>query len=258
MAIFACWVLGGAAACALGGLQLWRGAARYRWHAQLDFGLARRLVVVGLPNHLLTLADRAPGLILPIIVTELLSPTMNAFWYVVWMMAWLVFVIPVQVGMTLFSEASHRPAAIDQLVRHGLRVSLAIGTAAAVCMAALASILLSLMGPRYASGGTDALRVLVWGVVPAAVIQVYYARSRAVRRLWEAIATATVTGTATVAAAAAAGAQWGLTAMALAWVVTQSLAALWAVWRLKALRGTRLRRRTGAEPRFAAVVRERV
>ena len=258
MAIFACWVVGAAAACVLGGLQLWRGVARYSWRPQLDFRLAQRLIVIGLPNHLLTLADRAPGLVLPIIVTELLSPTTNAFWYVVWMMAWVVLVIPVQVGMTLFSEASHRPAAIDQLVRHGLRVSLAIGTAAAVCMAALASILLSLMGPRYASGGTDALRVLVWGVVPAAVIQVYYARSRAVRRLWEAIATATVTGTATVAAAAAAGAQWGLTAMALAWVVTQSLAALWAVWRLKALRGTRLRRRTGAEPRFAAVVRERV
>jgi O-antigen/teichoic acid export membrane protein len=258
MAIFACWVIGGAAACALGGLQLWRGVARYRWRAQLDFGLARRLVIVGLPNHLLTLADRAPGLILPVIVTELLSPTMNAFWYAVWMMAWLVFVIPVQVGMTLFSEASHRPQAIDQLVRHGLRVGLGIGAAAAVGMAALASVALSLMGPRYASGGTDALRVLVWGVVPAAVIQVYYARSRAVRRLWEAIAAAMVSGTLTVAAAATAGAEWGLTAMALAWLGVQSLAAVWAVWRLQAFKGNRVRGGAGTGHRFPAAVRERV
>jgi O-antigen/teichoic acid export membrane protein len=258
MAIFACWVVGGAAACALGALQLWRGAARYRWRPVLDFGLARRLIVVGMPNHLLTLADRAPGLVLPVIVTELLSPTTNAFWYAVWMMGWVVFVIPVQVGMTVFSEASHRPAAIDQLVRHGLRVGLGIGTAAAVCMAALASVALSFMGPRYASGGTDALRILVWGVVPAAVIQVYYARSRAVRRLWEAIATATVTGVATVTAAAVAGAEWGLAAMALAWVTVQSVAAVWAVWRLHVLSGDRLGRRTGAQPRFPAAVRERV
>jgi O-antigen/teichoic acid export membrane protein len=242
MAIFACWVIGGAAACALGALQLWRGAARYRWRPALDPGLARRLVVVGLPNHLLTLADRAPGLLLPVLVTELLSPTANAFWYAVWMMAWVVFMIPVQVGMTLFSEASHRPAAIDKLIRHGLRVGLGIGTVAAIGMAALASVALSLMGPRYASGGTDALRVLVWGVVPAAVIQVYYARSRAVRRLWEAIAMATVSGTLTVAATAAAGAQWGLTAMALAWVIVQSIAAAWAVWRLRVLAGRRAAR----------------
>jgi O-antigen/teichoic acid export membrane protein len=258
MAIFACWVVGGAAACLLGALQLWRGAARYRWRPQLDVGLARRLIVVGLPNHLLTLADRAPGLLLPVIVTELLSPTMNAFWYAVWMMAWVVFVIPVQVGMTLFSEASHRPDDIDQLVRHGLRVGLGIGVAAAVCMAGLASIALSLMGPRYANGGTDALRVLVWGVIPAAVIQTYYARTRAVRRLWEAIAMATVSGTATVVGAAIAGSEWGLTAMALAWVAVQSLAAVWAVWRLQVLRGNPVHSRAGPAPRFPAAVRERV
>lgn len=258
MAIFACWVIGGAAACALGALQLWRGAARYRWRPALDPGLARRLVVVGLPNHLLTLADRAPGLLLPVLVTELLSPTANAFWYAVWMMAWVVFMIPVQVGMTLFSEASHRPAAIDKLIRHGLRVGLGIGTVAAIGMAALASVALSLMGPRYASGGTDALRVLVWGVVPAAVIQVYYARSRAVRRLWEAIAMATVSGTLTVAATAAAGAQWGLTAMALAWVIVQSIAAAWAVWRLHVLAGRRAERPADPELELSTAVQESV
>jgi O-antigen/teichoic acid export membrane protein len=191
------------------------------------------LIVTGLPNHLLTLMDRAPGLVLPVIVTELLSPTMNAFWYAVWMMAWVVFVIPVQVGMTLFSEATHRPEAIDKLVRHGLRVGLGLGLGAAVGMAALASVALSLMGARYANGGADALRVLVWGVVPAAVLQVYYARARAMRRLWEAVATATVGGIACVAAAAGAGASWGLTAMALGWVLAQSAAAVWALWRLR-------------------------
>ncbi len=232
MAIFGCWVAGGAAACGLGALQLWRGAARYRWRPELDRVLAWRLITTGLPNHLLSLMDRAPGLILPVIVTEVLSPTMNAFWYAVWMMAWVVFVIPVQVGMTMFSEATHRPEAIDKLVRHGLRVGLGIGVAAAVGMAALASFALSLMGRRYAAGGTDALRILVWGVVPAAIIQVYYARARASRRLWEAIGAATVSGIVSVVAATIAGAHWGLTAMAVAWVITQSVAAVWALWRL--------------------------
>lgn len=256
MAIFACWVLGGAAACALGAVQLRRGVARYRWRAELDLGLARRLVVVGLPNHLLTLADRAPGLVLPVIVTELLSPTMNAFWYAVWMMAWVVFVIPVQVGMTLFSEASHQPAAIDRLVRHGLRVGLGLGAAAAVAMAALASVALALMGPRYASGGTSALRVLVLGVIPAAVIQMYYARSRAGRRLGEAIAAATVSGTVTVAAAAVAGARWGLEAMAVAWVLAQSLAAGWALWRLHGMHRDRVGRRLEPPKAFPAAAQD--
>ena len=235
MALFACWVLGAAAACVLGGAQLRRAVGRYSYRPRLERPLARRLVVVGLPNHALTLADRAPGLLMPVLVTELLSPTANAYWYVVWMMAWVVFVIPVQVGMTLFAEAAHRPDAVDGLVRHAVRWSLSLGVAAAVALAALGGLVLSLLGARYASAGLGPLRVLVWGIVPMAFVQAYYARCRAAMRLREAVATAVVGGTLTVAAASVAGVSSGLTAMAAAWVGVQGLVGCWAVLRLRAL-----------------------
>jgi O-antigen/teichoic acid export membrane protein len=235
LALFACWVLGAAAACALGALQLWRALERYRFRPRLERRLVRRLIRVGLPNHALTLADRAPGLLLPVLVTELLSPAANAYWYAVWMMAWVVFVIPVQVGMTLFAEAAHRPAAIDALVRNALTWSLAIGLAAAAALAALGGVALSLLGARYAAAGTAPLRVLVWGLVPMAFVQAYYARCRASGRLAEAVAAAVVGGTATVAAATAAGMASGLTAMAVGWIGVQALAGGWSAWRLHAL-----------------------
>jgi O-antigen/teichoic acid export membrane protein len=235
LALFACWVIGAAAAGALGIVQLRRALERYRYRPRLERGLARRLVGVGLPNHALTLADRAPGLLLPVLVTELLSPAANAYWYAVWMMAWVVFVIPVQVGMTLFAEAAHEPGAIDALVRHALRWSLAIGLAAAAGLAVLGGVALSLLGARYAAAGTAPLRVLVWGIVPMAFVQAYYARCRASGRLREAVAAAVVGGTATVAAATAAGVASGLTAMALGWVGVQAVAGCWSAWRLRAL-----------------------
>jgi O-antigen/teichoic acid export membrane protein len=235
MALFACWVLGVAAACALGAAQLRRAVGRYRFRPRLERSLTRRLVVVGLPNHALTLADRAPGLLLPVLVTELLSPTANAYWYAVWMMAWVVFVIPVQVGMTLFAEAAHRPHAIDALVRHAVRWSLGLGLAAAAALALGGGLVLSLLGARYAAAGTEPLRALVWGLVPMAFVQAYYARCRAAARLREAVATAVLGGALTVAAATAAGVEWGLTAMALAWVGAQALTGGWAALRLSAL-----------------------
>jgi O-antigen/teichoic acid export membrane protein len=237
MAIFACWVAGVAAACALGAAQLRRAVGRYRFRPRLERPLVARLVAVGLPNHALTLADRAPGLLLPVLVTELLSPTANAYWYVVWMMAWVVFSIPIQVGMTLFAEASHRPAAIDGLVRHAVRWSLGLGVAAAVALALVAGLVLSFLGARYAAAGTGPLRVLVWGIVPMTFVQAYYARCRAAMRLREAVATAAIGGTVTVAAAAAAGVASGLTAMAAAWVAVQAIAGGWAALRLRALSG---------------------
>ena len=68
---------------------------------------ATELSRVGLPNDLLTLTERAPGFVLPIVVTELLSPADNAHWYAAWMMAWVVFVIPIQVGRLTPRSLSH-------------------------------------------------------------------------------------------------------------------------------------------------------
>src|SRR5207237_4092710 len=92
--IFSCWLVGSAAACLLGFVQLRRTLPQYRYRPRMELPMVRRLLSVGLPNHGLTLADRAPGLIMPVIAIELLSPTANAYWYAVWMMAFLVFVVP--------------------------------------------------------------------------------------------------------------------------------------------------------------------
>jgi O-antigen/teichoic acid export membrane protein len=236
LAIFACWVVGGAAACLLGAVQLAGAMQRYRYRLRLTAATARRLVAVGLPNHALTLADRAPGLLLPVLVTEMVSPATNAYWWALWMMAWVVFIVPVQVGMTLFAEVADHPQDIERLIRHALRSSVALGLGAAVVLITLADIALSLLGPQYSAAGATPLRVLVLGVVPLAFLQAYYARCRATRRLREAVTTAVASGTLSVAVTIVACVGAGLTAMAAAWVTSQAAAGVWAVWRLRALR----------------------
>jgi O-antigen/teichoic acid export membrane protein len=116
-----------------------------------------------------------------------------------------------------------------------VRWSLGLGVAAAAALAVAGGLVLTLLGARYATAGTAPLRVLVWGLVPMAFVQAYYARCRAAMRLGEAVATAVAGGTLTVAAAATAGVARGLTAMAVAWVATQALAGVWAAVRLRAL-----------------------
>jgi len=103
-------------------------------------------------------------------------------------------------------------------------------------LAAGADVALSLLGARYAAAGATALRILVWGVVPLAFVQAYYARCRAARRLGEAIAAAAVFGALGVAASILAGASAGLTAMSGAWLACQTAAGAWAILRLRSLR----------------------
>ena len=235
LGIVLAWVIGSIAAVALGWRQLATARIRYRYRPRLERPLARSLVGLGFPNYLLTLAERAPGPVLPIVVTELLSADANAHWYTIWMVAWVVFIVPIQVGLSLFAEASHHPEALARIVRHGIRMSLGIGVAGAVAVTLGAEIVLHLLGHGYASAGTVPLRILVWAVVPATFIQAYFSTCRATQRLPEAIGTAVVGGLAGVTVAAIGGLMAGLTGMAVAWLISQSLTAVWAVLRLRVL-----------------------
>ncbi|HWU06317.1 MAG TPA: hypothetical protein VN520_08015 [Streptomyces sp.] len=232
-AVFAPWAVAGALATTVGVWQLRRAIPRYRLRASVDGPLSGQLVRSALPNYVLTLAERTPGLILPIVVTELLSPNANATWYAVWMMAWVVYIIPVQVGLTVFSEIANDPRSQSAAVRHGIRSSLGLGTLLAGTVAVAAGPLLGLLGPHYAESGATPLRILVLGWFPLTFVHCYYAAARARRRLREAIAVAIVSAVVSVIAAAVAGATVGLTAMAAAWLAAQTLIGAWAILRLR-------------------------
>jgi O-antigen/teichoic acid export membrane protein len=232
LAIFSCWLVGSAAACLLGFVQLRRALPQCHYRPRMEPRMVRRLLSVGLPNHGLTLADRAPGLIMPVIATELLSPTANAYWYAVWMMAFLVFVVPSSIGMVLFAEAANRPAAIGHAVRQSLRLSLGIGVVVATGVAALAPFMLSMLGHRYAAAGATPLRILVLAILPLTFIQAYYGACRATQRLPEALCTGAVSGALSIAVAAMAGPAYGLRGMAAAWLGAQLVTGAWAGWRL--------------------------
>jgi hypothetical protein len=81
--------------------------------------------------------------------------------------------------------------------------------------------------------GATPLRILVIAFIPMTFVQAYYAACRARRRLREATLTATANGLVSVGAAALTGPKWGLTGIAIAWVITQSVTAVWVMTRLR-------------------------
>lgn len=229
------WLVGSLAAVSVGWWQLRRSALAYRYRPALEPPLAHGLVAVGLPNWLLTLAERAPGPVLPIVVTEVLSPAANAHWYIVWMLAWVVFIVPIQVGLSAFAEASHRPEALESIVRRAVRTSLALGTAGAVATMLLADVVLRVLGGAYAAEGAVPLRILVWTVVPMSFVQAYFSVCRVTRRLREATLASIAATSIGILAGAAGAAAGGLPLMAATWLVSQSVLAGWSIVRLRRL-----------------------
>ena len=158
-ALFACWSLGAVAACVVGVVQL-RSMIGYSYRPRLHPGHRQRLLVVGVPNQVLTMIERAPGSLVPILVAHVVSLEATAYWYPAWMMAWVAYSTPVLVGLVQFAEGVKDPGRLARSTRSGLGWSLLVGAGISVVMVVLARPLLHLMGARYADASTGALRLL--------------------------------------------------------------------------------------------------
>lgn len=233
-AIFAPWVFAGAVNVGLGVFQLRRMLPDYRFRLQVQRTTCRLLLRHGTPNYALTLAERLPGLVLPIVVTQVLSPADNSTWYAAWMMAWVVYTMPISAGLTLFAEGSNRPAQLAQATRAAVRVALLVGIVLSLLLGSLAHVVLSLLGSAYGATGAAPLRILLLAFVPITFVQAYFAGSRARRRLGEAVATGWVSAAASVGAAAVGAAAGGLEGMAYGWLAVQTATGVWAVARTAA------------------------
>jgi O-antigen/teichoic acid export membrane protein len=230
--LVAAWLVGAAGAFALGVYQVSRVVGRSRTPAPRV--APARLLKIGLPNHALTLADATPIFVLPLLVTEVLSPEANAVWYVVSMAALGVYLSPMLAGITLFAEAADPRADVPAALKFRLKLGLVLGGTGALLIAALASTLLNVLGDDYAADGTTPLRILLIGTVPVAFSQAFFALSRARGSLLEPTLLATGGALAVLACAAIFASTHGLTGVACAWVGVQLVIGFWSAWRLRA------------------------
>jgi O-antigen/teichoic acid export membrane protein len=232
-ALFGCWAVGAAVSCALGVVQL-RRAMRYRYRPSIDIKLASGLLRMGLPNQLLTLTERLPALVIPLLVAEVSAPEMAARWYPAWMMAWGVYNAPIMVGLVQFAKSVQHPDEVRAMAVSAVRWSLLLGGPLAVVVALAAQPLLGLLGDGYGEASAGGLRILVLGVAPYALIQSYNAACRATGRLREAVFVGVVTAVLSVGATVVAATSGSVTRMALSWVVASAVMAGVAVVRLRA------------------------
>jgi O-antigen/teichoic acid export membrane protein len=221
-------------ACVMGNTQLRHILPDFRFFPSLHGDFVRKGLRIGVPNHFVSLAMIGPGLVLSILVTELLSPTANAYWYIAWMLAGIVFVVPSSNGLALFAEVTNHPERQRHATLLSVRGSLLFGVPLAVCMGVAGGWALPILGEGYAAGVTP-FRIMVVGILPATFLETYVANCRAMHNLREPAITCAIGGVATIVAAALGGLSFGLNGVALAWLSIQSVVGLWAALRLKSM-----------------------
>ena len=151
-----------------------------------DWPLLRSLFKVALSHNWLNLAIATPPRLMPIIVLLAVGPKLNAAFYVAYMIASFLFMVPVHLSTVLFAIASASPELIAEKLRFVLRVSLMIGLPVMAVLAITAHFALGLFKPYYAQVGTVPLWLLIIGYIPQMPKAQYIAVSRATNKVGKA------------------------------------------------------------------------
>lgn len=144
-----------------------------------DWGLLKSLGKVAMAHNWLNLSITVPPKLIPVLVTIVVSPSANAAFYVAFMLASLLFMVPSHLSTVLFAIASATPEVIGEKLRFVLKLSLAIGLPVMLVLAVGSHLVLSVFGPDYAKTATVPLLLLLLQYIPALPKAQYIAVCRA-------------------------------------------------------------------------------
>lgn len=219
MTIYATWLVGNALSLValISFMRSKQGGVRRSYLPH--WGLLRKLGAAALQHHVLNLILLAPPLVMPIVVTIQLSTTMNAWFYVSFMLANFVFGLTYALSTVLYALCSARP---DTLA-HKARLTLTLATVTSIvanCVLLFgARQVLGLFGHTYAEQATWCLRILSLAAFPLIIKSHYIAIYRIHDRIVHAMLPIAI-GTLLEIGTAALGAHLGgLSGLSLGWLV---------------------------------------
>lgn len=193
---------------------------RPRW------ALLRGMGIEAVGHHLLNLTMQVPGLILPVAITSLYSPELNASYYIAWILAGFVFTVPISFATVLYTVGASNPAALASKLRQTLAISAAgVGVANIVCLVG-AERIMGLFGASYAADAAWCLRILVLGGFPLIVRTYFLIIARLQKQLYNTLPFVAIGSVLEVGLPLFGASLGGLTGLAIGWAAAVSLEAV--------------------------------
>ena len=226
LTIYATWIIGNAfSLAALAGFVI----VKRGWPGRIylpQWELLRKLGPAALKHHALNLTLQAPPLILPVLVTVLLSATVNAWFYVSWSLSSVANTISVALALTLYAVSSAQPSALARKIR------LTLGLAFIACLLANGVLLLGtrqvlgLFGHSYSEQAAWSLRILSLESFPFIIKNHYVALSRIRGQVARTTLLTIATGLLELAGSAVGARLGGLNGLSLGWFAAMCVEAV--------------------------------
>ena len=145
-------------------------------------------------NYVGRLLWQVPTFVLPLVVLNILSAEMNAYFYIAWTIAIALRVIPSSIFNSLFAEGSNDEASVRANTAKSLKFTFLLLLPLTLLILIIAEKLLLLFGQAYADNAALLLRIVVVAVIPWGINYLYVSIER-VRKNIKGIITVTAVAT---------------------------------------------------------------
>ncbi len=160
----------------------------------------RDMLSYSIGNHAANLLGMIPSGILPLIVLSKLSASSSAHFYIVWITASLLFMVPMSSAQSLFVEGSQQGAYFTEKAVRSIRLGIFLVVPGVLFLFFAGPFLLGLFGGDYSTEGLRLLRILVVSAFFVAINYTFTSYLRVKKRVGELILLSSIIGVGTVVA----------------------------------------------------------
>lgn len=177
-------------------------------------------------NYLSNLLWAVPAVLFPIIVLNVLGPEMNAYFYIAWAVATVLFFIPRAIATSLFAEGAHSSKRLRLNAAKAAKLTLLLMVPITGLVLLLARWILSIFGSAYSEHATSLLLVLVVSTLPVSVNHMVMTILRVTNNLKGLLVVSLSMAVATIGLAYFFMQEHGILGVGLGWLVAQAAVAL--------------------------------
>jgi O-antigen/teichoic acid export membrane protein len=146
----------------------------YKPVPSLNLNIVKNIWKYSIGNYFVSILAATPSFILPIMIVNILSGEQNAYFYVAWTIASLLFSIPSAASQSLFAEGSHFEDELRINANKAMRFALVLLVPAVILVVLLGKWLLLAFGSSYSSHALTLLWILGASSIFVGINSVYY------------------------------------------------------------------------------------
>lgn len=191
--------------------------------------IIKKILKYSLGNNIANIFQMLPGLILPIIITDVLNPSSTAFFYVAWTITAVLYIVPKSITTPLFAEISHDESNFSLEIKKAIKLIIILIIPCTFIFMFIGGKLLLLYGEEYAKNSFQLLIILIVAVIPISINEIYYTVWRFEKKInYIIIATGLITFF-TIIAGYILSIEYNLIGFGFAWFISNLLISIYCI-----------------------------